>query len=157
MLLRRLTEHVRAQNWFAVGLDFVIVVLGVFMATQVANWNEARQDREREQVYIDRLQGDFEAIEARSEAAMDVWQSAVDASVRLLNDFDTFDPSKGPVRPAEAIAADLGALRAGRIPATQAPTFGIVRVSCSSAKPSSSTRPKLTLSLSRACSWASSS
>lgn len=123
MLLRRLTDHVRAQNWFAVALDFVIVVLGVFMATQVANWNEARQDREREQVYIDRLQGDFEAIEARSEAAMDVWQSAVDASVRLLNDFDTFDPSKGPVRPAEAIAADLGALRAGRIPATQAPTF----------------------------------
>lgn len=123
MLLRRLTEHVRAQNWFAVALDFAIVVLGVFVATQVSNWNEARQDREREQVYIERLRSDFEAIEARSKVAMDVWKSAADASVRLLNDFDTFDPAKGPARPVAEIAADLGALNSGRIPATQAPTF----------------------------------
>ena len=26
MLLRRITEHVKDQNWFAVALDFVIVV-----------------------------------------------------------------------------------------------------------------------------------
>ena len=29
MILRRITEHVKAQNWFAVGLDFFIVVVGV--------------------------------------------------------------------------------------------------------------------------------
>jgi hypothetical protein len=43
VILRRLTEHVKTQNWFAVALDFVIVVLGVFVGIQVANWNEARQ------------------------------------------------------------------------------------------------------------------
>ena len=123
MILRRITEHVKAQNWFAVALDFAIVVLGVFVASQVTNWNEGRKDREREQVYIERLRSDFEAIEARSKMATDVSQSAVDASVRLLNDIDTFDPAKGPGRPAEEIAADLGALSASRIPATQAPTF----------------------------------
>ena len=42
MILRRIMEHVRAQNWTAVGLDFLIVVLGVFIGIQVANWNEAR-------------------------------------------------------------------------------------------------------------------
>ena len=26
MILRRITEHVRDQNWFAVALDFVMVV-----------------------------------------------------------------------------------------------------------------------------------
>lgn len=31
MLLRSLTKHVKAQNWFAVGLDFLIVVVGVFI------------------------------------------------------------------------------------------------------------------------------
>jgi len=31
MILRRLTKHVKDQNWFAVGLDFVIVVIGVFV------------------------------------------------------------------------------------------------------------------------------
>ncbi len=45
MLLRRVTEHVKAQNWFAVGIDFLIVVVGVFIGIQVANWNDARRDR----------------------------------------------------------------------------------------------------------------
>ncbi len=42
MILRRLTEHVKAQNWFAVAIDFVIVVAGVFVGIQVSNWNAAR-------------------------------------------------------------------------------------------------------------------
>ena len=35
MILRRVTEHVKAQNWFAVAIDFVIVVVGVFIGIQV--------------------------------------------------------------------------------------------------------------------------
>jgi len=42
MILRRVIEHVKAQNWFAVGIDFLIVVVGVFIGIQVSNWNEAR-------------------------------------------------------------------------------------------------------------------
>lgn len=45
MILRRITEHVKAQNWFAIAIDFVIVVLGVFVGLQVNNWNAARADR----------------------------------------------------------------------------------------------------------------
>lgn len=45
MILRRVMEHVKAQNWFAVAIDFVIVVLGVFVGLQVSNWNAARADR----------------------------------------------------------------------------------------------------------------
>ena len=33
MLLHRVTEHVREQNWTAIAIDFVIVVLGVAAAT----------------------------------------------------------------------------------------------------------------------------
>lgn len=32
MALRRLTQHIKDQNWFAVTLDFVIVVIGVGVA-----------------------------------------------------------------------------------------------------------------------------
>ena len=39
MRLRRITEHLKTQNWFSVGLDFVIVVFGVVIGIQVANWN----------------------------------------------------------------------------------------------------------------------
>lgn len=45
MLLRSITEHVKNQNWFAVGIDFAIVVIGVFVGIQVSNWNEARVER----------------------------------------------------------------------------------------------------------------
>jgi len=32
MLLRSISKHVKDQNWFAVALDFVIVVIGVAVA-----------------------------------------------------------------------------------------------------------------------------
>lgn len=47
MLFRRLAEHVKAQNWTAVALDFVIVVVGVYIGLQVSNWNETRSENER--------------------------------------------------------------------------------------------------------------
>ncbi|WP_411818417.1 hypothetical protein [Hyphococcus sp. DH-69] len=59
MLLRRITEHVKAQNWTAVALDFVIVVVGVFIGIQVANWNDARQERATETTYLRSLQTDI--------------------------------------------------------------------------------------------------
>jgi len=45
MLLRRVIEHLRKQEWTAIAIDFVIVVLGVFVGLQVSNWNEARANR----------------------------------------------------------------------------------------------------------------
>jgi hypothetical protein len=42
MLLRRITKPVKDQNWFAIGIDFAIVVSGVFVGLQVTSWNEAR-------------------------------------------------------------------------------------------------------------------
>jgi len=59
MLLRRVTKHVRNQNWFAVALDFVIVVVGVFIGIQVANWNESQADRRLGRYYLDRLAVDL--------------------------------------------------------------------------------------------------
>ncbi len=45
MILRRLTQHVRDQNWFAVTLDFVIVVIGVGVALLGQQWLSDRQQR----------------------------------------------------------------------------------------------------------------
>jgi hypothetical protein len=59
MLLRRVMKHVRDQNWFAVGLDFLIVVCGVFIGIQVANWNAERVERLQESDYVRRLADDL--------------------------------------------------------------------------------------------------
>ena len=47
MILSRIIAHVKEQNWTAIAIDFLIVVLGVFIGTQVSNWNSARAERER--------------------------------------------------------------------------------------------------------------
>lgn len=59
MILRSVIKHVKEQNWFAVGLDFFIVIVGVFIGIQVANWNEGRTEQERGQGYIVRLKSDI--------------------------------------------------------------------------------------------------
>lgn len=61
MILRRVMAHVRAQNWLAVALDFLIVVVGVFIGLQVQEWSEARAERSLERVYIGRLADDLRA------------------------------------------------------------------------------------------------
>ena len=61
MLLRRITEHVKAQNWTAIAIDFFIVVVGVFIGIQVSNWNEDRQNASRTQNYYSRLIDDLDS------------------------------------------------------------------------------------------------
>lgn len=55
MIHRRFSKHLRSQNWFAVAIDFVIVVVGVFMGLQVQEWNEARKERIEEHALLSRL------------------------------------------------------------------------------------------------------
>lgn len=74
MLLHRVIEHVKHQNWTAVALDFFIVVMGVFIGIQVANWNEERAARAKEYSYLVRLQEDLEQSIA-----------TIDRTVRLLD------------------------------------------------------------------------
>ena len=59
MLLRSVTKHVKDQNWFAVFLDLMIVVIGVFIGIQVSNWNADRAGEKKAQVLIQRLYGDL--------------------------------------------------------------------------------------------------
>ncbi|MEO0817453.1 MAG: hypothetical protein AAFX86_09110 [Pseudomonadota bacterium] len=64
MLLRRVTQHVKDQNWFAVLLDFAIVVFGVLLAIQVSNWNDARSDRRAEREILQRLHFELQQADA---------------------------------------------------------------------------------------------
>tara|TARA_R110002073_G_scaffold75329_2_gene183804 strand:- start:5204 stop:5923 length:720 start_codon:yes stop_codon:yes gene_type:complete len=68
MMLRRLTQHIREQNWFAVVLDFLIVVLGVFLGFQATLWQGALAEREREGMLLERLGEDLLALQQVNEA-----------------------------------------------------------------------------------------
>ena len=50
MILRRVTEHVKTQNWTAVALDFVIVVAGILIAFRITEWSETPESKVRPDV-----------------------------------------------------------------------------------------------------------
>lgn len=102
MLLRRITEHVSTQNWTAVFLDFVIVVAGVFIGLQVANWNETRQERILERVYLERLHdeafaginGFLETTDIAYTKRLDAMHSAYQAVYSDDPEIESLDPDE---------------------------------------------------------------
>ena len=60
MLLRSITKHIKEQNWLAVALDFVIVVIGVFVGLQAVEWNEKQKENELEVTYLERLKDEIQ-------------------------------------------------------------------------------------------------
>ncbi len=77
MLLRRVTKHVKDQNWFAVGVDFFIVVVGVFIGIQVANWNEDQQVKVQQKSVERRLAKDFELIRQDLSSAIEGHEAVI--------------------------------------------------------------------------------
>ncbi len=45
MIYRRVAARLRAQDWLAIAIELAIVIVGVFIGTQVSNWNQARTER----------------------------------------------------------------------------------------------------------------
>ena len=83
MLLRSITQHVKDQNWFAVALDFLIVVVGILIAFQITNWNEKRSERSNEVHYLERLDTELDVILTRLIDGKRVFGSSV-RSINLL-------------------------------------------------------------------------
>lgn len=59
MIFRRFAGSLRRQDWTAVVVELVVVVLGVFIGLQAANWNEDRQTDIRATDFTQRLRADL--------------------------------------------------------------------------------------------------
>jgi len=59
MILRRLTQSLKEQNWTAIVIEFVLLVCGVFLGIEAQQWNNDRADRQLERVYLQRILSDI--------------------------------------------------------------------------------------------------
>ncbi|MCX7041455.1 MAG: hypothetical protein NT117_01935, partial [Gammaproteobacteria bacterium] len=59
MILRRLTQSLKEQNWTAIVIEFVLLVSGVFLGIQVSNWNIERESRQKSELFTARLVADL--------------------------------------------------------------------------------------------------
>ncbi len=86
MVLRRFTKHIRDQNWTAIGFEFVIVVLGVFLGIEVSNWNEARRQADAERATLARLTEEFGAVEADLALAVGQYATTIRSTGEIIVD-----------------------------------------------------------------------
>jgi len=60
-IVRRGIAQLRRQDWMAVFIELVVVILGVFLGVQAANWNEDREQDRKSAVFTERLKTDLRA------------------------------------------------------------------------------------------------
>lgn len=88
MLLRSVTKHVKDQNWFAVTLDFFLVVVGVFIGLQVDDWNAQRVEQSLEQEYLERLRDDVEESRNHTKRVTTDWLAQIDHLNLVIDSLD---------------------------------------------------------------------
>ena len=81
MILRRFAEALKEQNWTSIWIEFVLLVAGVFLGIQVANWNEARIERIQSDLFTQRLREDLR-IETWNRAALNAYHANVRLNAR---------------------------------------------------------------------------
>jgi len=99
MILRRVSDHLRRQDWIALFLDLLIVVVGIYLGLQVDAWNQDRQDRATEREYLERLLVDMnESIDAQliTQRAFEGSIVATDyvGEIQRAGSFDSVDEAK---------------------------------------------------------------
>ena len=65
-MLSHFAQHLKRQHWAGVCIELVIVVLGVFIGTNVTNWSDARKTHEQSLSYTRQLLDDMRVEYAHS-------------------------------------------------------------------------------------------
>jgi len=117
MILRGLAQNLREQNWTAISIEFVLLVLGVFLGIQVANWNDERQQTALQAQYLERLRIDLGGIRERTQQHIGFYRDSIDGGELLLTIVRQDDATlhDAPVDPA-SMARALDALAQTRNP-----------------------------------------
>ena len=58
MIIQRLSQGIKNQDWFVVMVEVMIVVVGIFIGLQVDDWNQERKDRQEADRFLGRIYQD---------------------------------------------------------------------------------------------------
>lgn len=89
MILRRLSQSLKEQNWTAIWIEFALLVAGVFLGIQVSNWNQAQKDNESSRAIIEKLYTDYTEIEAegrKNKIQIEAASQSIEDALGLMRD-----------------------------------------------------------------------
>lgn len=65
MILQRMAQALKRQDWFQVIIEILIVVVGIFLGLQVTDWAEDRTLRDQEKAYLNQLHEEVNELDNR--------------------------------------------------------------------------------------------
>jgi hypothetical protein len=92
MILRRLANALRRQDWFTVLIELLIVVVGIFIGLQVDDWNQRRIEKRQVHSYLEKLRGEVSNNVLAYREAIDSYQRSMDLFESYFNHLA--DPSQ---------------------------------------------------------------
>ena len=119
MIIRKLTEAIRTQDWFTVSIEFVIVVAGIFVGLQVDDWNQERLGRSLEQEYLLRLTQDIQS----DIAVFDDLEKIFEIKAAIVAEIRDLPPQDIVTRRADKLALELDYSNWKALPRIQSATY----------------------------------
>ena len=103
MIIKRMAQAIRRQDWFTVFVEILVVIVGLMLAFQLDRWWEQRGDRAQEAQYVARLIVDVQADIESLEYALELQSLRLDLATLLMD--VVADPELAMRRPVEFLGA----------------------------------------------------
>ena len=97
MILRRIAHHLQQQQWTAVLIELVILILGVILGFQVTDWANERANRSAETRHLEEIAEDLRA----DAEALDVISTS--AQMRISGIDYILGETRGVTRPSRVV------------------------------------------------------
>ena len=95
MLPRRIANNLKDQNWTAIGVELLVLIIGVFLGLQVDNWNESRLEQKAVKSYYDRLIQNIRTNEHNLQTHQDYYQKVKTHGEAALSALQTGETKLG--------------------------------------------------------------
>ena len=92
MILQNLAKAIREQNYYAVVLEFLIVIAGVVIGFQITAWYSERDIHQQEQSYLNRIEADLRQDLARTDVYKERLVLQVNAARRMIAYHEADEP-----------------------------------------------------------------
>ncbi len=88
MILGKLVKHISEGYWFKVLVDFLVVVIGIFVALQVTQWSEDQEQNELKQNYYQRLVEELKSNSKFYDLSLSYYDTVVNHAEIVLRDIN---------------------------------------------------------------------
>ena len=93
MLLRRISAHIRGENWSEVVLDLLVVEVGMFLRLQIDTWWEGQKEARIESTYLQEIREDFELNKSSLHEQISDVEQIIRSMIVLHEQSTLVDPS----------------------------------------------------------------